>query len=94
MIEMNEQLVSKSKKYCTVFFDLDHTLWDYETNSCDTLKELHKTYRLGARGITDVQLFLDQFRTVNNELWDLFDTGRITSDVIRKERFQRILCHF
>ncbi|MEJ1238595.1 YjjG family noncanonical pyrimidine nucleotidase [Chryseolinea sp. T2] len=94
MIDMKEQLVGKTKKYCTVFFDLDHTLWDYETNSCDTLKELHNTYELSTRGITDVQLFLNQFRTVNNELWDLFDTGRIASDVIRKERFQRILGHF
>lgn len=82
------------KKYCTVFFDLDHTLWDYETNSCSTLTELHKAYTLHEKGIPDVQLFLDQFRTVNNELWDLFDTGRIASDIIRKERFRRILGHF
>jgi len=91
---MSEQLVRNRKKYCTVFFDLDHTLWDYETNSCATLSDLHGVYGLDAKGITDVQLFLNQFRTVNNELWDLFDTGRITGDVIRKERFRRILGHF
>lgn len=91
---MSEQLVRNGKKYCTVFFDLDHTLWDYETNSCATLTDLHAVYDLGAKGIPHVQPFLDQFRTVNNELWDLFDTGKITSDVIRKERFRRILGHF
>jgi YjjG family noncanonical pyrimidine nucleotidase len=82
------------KKYCTVFFDLDHTLWDYETNSCATLSELYVAHDLRAKGIQDAQPFLDQFRLVNNVLWDLFDTGRITSDVIRKERFKRILRHF
>lgn len=82
------------RKYCAVFFDLDHTLWDYETNSCATLSELYETYGLRERGIAEAQPFLDQFRTVNTELWDLFDTGQITSDVIRKERFRRILEHF
>ena len=91
---MNERPARPVKKYCTVFFDLDHTLWDYETNSCATLTELHAHYNLHEKGITNVQAFLDQFRTVNNELWDLFDTGRIASDVIRKERFRRILGHF
>jgi putative hydrolase of the HAD superfamily len=86
--------VRPDKKYCTIFFDLDHTLWDYETNSCATLSELYVAYDLRAKGIPEVQPFLDQFRLVNNELWDLFDTGRITSDVIRKERFKRILGHF
>lgn len=82
------------KKYQTIFFDLDHTLWDYESNSCDTLGELYTTHGLNARGIPNVEPFLDQFRKVNNELWDLFDTGQITSDVIRRERFKRVLAHF
>jgi len=94
MIGMNDRPIRSRKKYCTVFFDLDHTLWDYETNACATLSELHESYGLRAKGIPEVQPFLDQFRTVNNELWDLFDTGRITGDVIRKERFRRILGHF
>jgi len=82
------------KKYCTVFFDLDHTLWDYESNSCATLAELYDVHDLKRRGVNEVQAFQDQFRLVNNELWDLFDTGKIASDVIRKERFKRILAHF
>jgi YjjG family noncanonical pyrimidine nucleotidase len=94
MMGMNERPARPVKKYCTVFFDLDHTLWDYETNSCATLTELHDHYKLHEKGITDLRAFHDQFRTVNNELWDLFDTGRIASDVIRKERFRRILGHF
>ena len=30
------------KRYAHLFFDLDHTLWDFETNSRHTLRELHE----------------------------------------------------
>lgn len=79
------------KKYKCIFFDLDHTLWDYETNSMHTLHELFAQYQLGAKGISSVDEFFRQFRTVNLSLWDLYDTGKITSDVIRNERFKQIL---
>lgn len=82
------------RQYKCIFFDLDHTLWDYETNSCDTLKELFSAYGLQACGVTDCDSFEKQFKKVNTKLWDLFDTGMITSDVIRKERFRQILEHF
>mgnify|MGYP000075439166 CR=1 FL=1 len=35
-----------NKKYKHLFFDLDHTLWDFETNSEETLKELFETFKL------------------------------------------------
>jgi putative hydrolase of the HAD superfamily len=82
------------KQYCTVFFDLDHTLWDYETNSNATLTELYQVYGLQSKGVYALQSFLDEFRKVNDELWQLYDTGRIGSEVIRQERFRRILGHF
>jgi len=82
------------KKYSCIFFDLDHTLWDYESNSCDTLNELYTQYNLKERGVTSCENLNTQFRLVNNKLWDLFDRGKITSDVIRKERFPQILAAF
>jgi YjjG family noncanonical pyrimidine nucleotidase len=82
------------RKYKVVFFDLDHTLWDFESNSCSTLQELFLTYNLENIGIPDCTLFQQQFRKINTELWDLYDRGLITSEVIRKERFKQILEHF
>jgi YjjG family noncanonical pyrimidine nucleotidase len=82
------------KPYKCIFFDLDHTLWDYETNSCDTLLELFNSHGLQACGITDCDSFQRQFKKVNTELWDLFDRGLITSEVIRQKRFKEILEHF
>jgi YjjG family noncanonical pyrimidine nucleotidase len=80
--------------YKCIFFDLDHTLWDYETNSDETLSELFLAYQLPEIGISDCSSFQKQFKKVNLELWDLYDRGIIDSQVIRQERFKKILHHF
>lgn len=90
--EINPALASK--KYNCIFFDLDHTLWDYETNSNETLVELYHQYNLEARGIETAGHFTRQFKIVNTKLWDLYDSGAITSEVIRQERFKQILDPF
>jgi YjjG family noncanonical pyrimidine nucleotidase len=82
---------SNSKKYKCIFFDLDHTLWDYDTNSKETLLELYHSHDLQSRGVHLFDDFFSTFKVVNLNLWDLYDRGIITSDVIRKERFKQIL---
>jgi len=82
------------KNYSCVFFDLDHTLWDYETNSRETLYDLYHERGLEARGVWSFERFFETFRVVNNELWDLYDAGLIDSQVIRRERFIRIFAAF
>lgn len=76
--------------YKCLLFDLDHTLWDYETNSRESLSELYIEFGLKTRGVEEKQ-FLDTFYVINNELWDLYDRGLLHRDVIRNERFHRIL---
>jgi YjjG family noncanonical pyrimidine nucleotidase len=82
------------RPYKCIFFDLDHTLWDYDTNSCSTLRELYSAFGLQTLGITDCDSFEQQFKKVNLQLWDLYDRGLIGSEVIRRERFKQILQHF
>lgn len=79
------------KKYKCIFFDLDHTLWDYETNSAETLLELYTSYGLLSKGVPRYEDFLNRFKKVNTDLWSLYDRGLIDSEVIRKERFKQIL---
>lgn len=81
-------------KYKCVFFDLDHTLWDYETNSRDTLQELFEQHKLQQRGVMQFEAFHAVFKRVNQELWYLYDHGQIDSTVIREQRFQKILDAF
>lgn len=91
-LQMNQS--SNSPKYKCIFFDLDHTLWDYETNSRDTLLELYEQYGLQAKGVHAFDDFHQQFRKVNTELWYFYDRGHIDSDTIRRERFKQILGAF
>ncbi|NBP69462.1 MAG: noncanonical pyrimidine nucleotidase, YjjG family, partial [Cytophagia bacterium] len=58
-----------TKKYKTVFFDLDHTLWDFETNSRETLEELYDKHQLQKKGVTSLSAFQDIFAEVNSDLW-------------------------
>jgi YjjG family noncanonical pyrimidine nucleotidase len=86
---MNKLL--RKDQYTCIFFDLDHTLWDYETNSKETLQELFNAYTLTEKGVTDFESFHREFRRVNAELWVLYDAGKIGSEIIRAERFKQIL---
>jgi YjjG family noncanonical pyrimidine nucleotidase len=89
---MNKTL--RKDHYACIFFDLDHTLWDYETNSKETLAELFTAYALADKGVTDGESFLREFKRVNAELWVLYDAGKIGSEIIRAERFKQILQAF
>lgn len=86
---MNKTL--RKDQYTCIFFDLDHTLWDYETNSKETLQELFLAYSLAGKGVADFSSFHREFKRVNAELWVLYDAGKIGSEVIRAERFKQIL---
>jgi YjjG family noncanonical pyrimidine nucleotidase len=78
-------------KYRCILFDLDHTLWDFETNSHQTLQELYLHYELEHRGVTSFSSFYNTFVEINTRLWELYDLGKITREKIRFERFHGIL---
>ena len=78
------------KNYKCVLFDLDHTLWDYDTNATEALQELYHHYDLKSKGAHEVDIFLKNFKEINTGLWDLLDQGKIHKDVIRSERFHRV----
>ena len=80
------------KKYQCILFDLDHTLWDYETNSSQTLSELFNGHTLAERGIS-ISKLQEAFASINTTLWEQYDLGKIGRDVIRFQRFHKILLH-
>jgi putative hydrolase of the HAD superfamily len=81
------------RNYKCVFFDLDHTLWDYETNSSEALEELYVRYKLPDCGCQPFQHFYEGFVKINTEIWDNYDRGLVDRDVIRFERFHRVFSH-
>ncbi|HNT50742.1 MAG TPA: YjjG family noncanonical pyrimidine nucleotidase [Cyclobacteriaceae bacterium] len=81
-------------KYKCILFDLDHTLWDFETNSSTTLADLFKVHDLQTRGIAQFTEFKKAFSRINTDLWIRYDAGLIGRDEIRLHRFRSILAHF
>ncbi|MBL7982846.1 MAG: YjjG family noncanonical pyrimidine nucleotidase [Flavobacteriales bacterium] len=82
------------RKYAHIFFDLDHTLWDFRTNSRATLAELHADERLADQGVPDAQAFIEVYEEVNQVLWARYEAGRLHKDVLRVLRFRNTLLHF
>jgi putative hydrolase of the HAD superfamily len=81
-------------QYKQLFFDLDHTLWDFEANSRQTLHELYHTLRLADRGVTDFDLFHKQYIVHNDKLWERYRNGFIKVDELRWKRMWLTLLDF
>ena len=81
-------------KYQHIFFDLDRTLWDFETNSHETLLELCNQYKLNEQGVLDYENFIRKYKNHNNKLWDLYRINKISQKDLRRERFQLTLAEF
>ena len=80
-----------TKRYTHLFFDLDHTLWDFDTNTKEVLGEIYSGMQLARYGIPSRESLMDQFHLVNKVLWDQYNRGDIDKDYIRTNRFLRIL---
>lgn len=76
------------KQYQHLFFDLDHTLWDYERSAAETLTELHEAFGLANVGIESAVDFVTTFRQVNQRIWALYDHNQITQTDLRFYRFR------
>jgi putative hydrolase of the HAD superfamily len=72
--------------YKDLFFDLDHTIWDFELNSKETLWDLHLKYELEAKGIHDFDVFYSQYSVHNHRLWDRYTKGFIKQEELRWKR--------
>lgn len=80
--------------YRHLFFDLDHTLWDFEANSRQTLQELYEELQLKDLGVKDFDLFHKQYLQHNDKLWDRYRNGYIKVDELRWKRMWLALLDF
>lgn len=81
-------------KYKHIFFDLDHTLWDFEANATATLQEIYTEYALEQRGIPSFEAFYHSYAVINEKLWDRFRKGFINRHELRFKRFSLTLLDF
>ncbi len=81
-------------KYRHLFFDLDHTLWDFETNSRETLQEVFFKHRLNETLTPDFDLFFERYSFHNKRLWDRYHHGFIKQDELRWKRMWHAMLEF
>ena len=80
--------------YKDLFFDLDHTIWDFELNSKETIQELYDTYELKNLGILDFDGYFTQYSMHNHRLWDRYTKGFIKQEELRWKRIYLSLLDF
>lgn len=79
------------KTYKHLFFDLDRTLWDFDTNNKLTFAELFDKFQLAARGILNPDKFYNEYQRINMALWEEYKYERITKEMLNFRRFYESL---
>lgn len=82
------------QKYKHLFFDLDHTLWDFDTNARLTLEDLFEEYGLKDKIKAPFQDFFEKYLHHNKILWERYQNGFISSEELKWKRMWRSLMEF
>lgn len=83
-----------AKHYKHIFFDLDMTLWDFETNAHEAYLDIFEKFRLKDLGIQSIDAFLRSYFVHNDRLWDQYRKGEIEKEFLRSRRFELTLLDF
>jgi YjjG family noncanonical pyrimidine nucleotidase len=67
-----------------VFFDLDHTLWDFEKNSALTFEKILNKNQIPV----DPVEFVHHYSPINYKYWELFREDKITKDELNYGRLR------
>ncbi len=68
-----------------IFFDLDHTLWDFEKNSALTFRRILEKNKI----VVDLQDFLEIYVPINLDFWKLYRENRISKEELRYQRLKQ-----
>ena len=71
-----------NKIFKDIFFDLDHTLWDFDKNSKYTFKKILNDNKINI----DLDIFLKTYIPINNDYWKLYRENNISTDKLRYGR--------
>lgn len=73
-------------KVTDVFFDLDHTLWDFERNSEITFGLIFKKHKIEM----DLNAFMNIYRPVNLKYWEMYRKEQIDAVNLRYYRLKEV----
>lgn len=81
-------------KYQHLFFDLDHTLWDFDKNAETTLTGIFEYFDLNTRVKAAFDDFYQKYLFHNQELWERYHKGLISADDLKWKRMWRTMLDF
>jgi putative hydrolase of the HAD superfamily len=81
-------------KYKHLFFDLDHTLWDFNSNAKATLTDMYAIFELDKKIAVPFDDFYKSYLYHNEILWDKYHQGLITQEDLKWKRMWRTLLNF
>ncbi len=67
-----------------IFFDLDHTLWDFERNSALAFKRILEKHHINV----DLQEFLSHYIPLNFAYWEKYRNDQISQEDLRYRRLR------
>ncbi len=65
-----------------VFFDLDHTLWDFDKNSKIAYQMIFRAYNIDL----ELDLFLKEYELINLEYWKKYRNNEVSKIALRRGR--------
>ena len=81
-------------KYKHLFFDLDHTLWDFDANAKLTLTEIYSFFNLATLEVKPFDTFYSHYLHHNQVLWNRYHKGYINGEELKWKRMWRTLLEF
>ncbi|MDR2064178.1 MAG: YjjG family noncanonical pyrimidine nucleotidase [Prevotellaceae bacterium] len=73
-------------KYKHILFDLDRTLWDFDADTRNTIKEIFCNCKFNKQ-INDFDAWYAAYKMHNIRLWEDYALGKITKTALRNTRF-------
>ena len=67
-----------------VFFDLDHTLWDFDRNSMLAFQRVFAKHNIDIH----IESFIEVYEPINFEYWKLFREERVSKQQLRRGRLR------
>ena len=81
-------------RYQHIFFDLDHTLWDFDSNARSTLVDVFAHFNLHEKVQAPFDEFYKKYLFHNELLWGRYQKGFISAEELKWRRMWRTLLDF
>ena len=73
------------KNITDIFFDLDHTLWDFDKNSILAFDKIFKVHHPNI----DTNSFVEIYAPINQACWKLYQVDKMTHEELRYQRLKQ-----